>query len=374
LTYFARPSVVLVGLVVVATLLGTRAARTARGVALSLAAGALVLLAVPPLRHQIAQVLLTMTTLLVNASVGGAGWSSPITTLGWMNKALLVAAPFLTLGLVAVARSIARPAPPLETALGWMVVLLLGFLSLRDPDSRGDQGVMGFFSFSPRYLVELMPILYLLGWTLLGPIQLVRSHLVVGAGACLGIAILLWVSGPGDGSAVKVALLSDAPLVLGLVLSVGALGAHRAWRLGAALGPLLALAHASTFASAIAEDARALVGIASQYDRWGESFLAVTPPRIAIVGWWFAKDPIFHLRAGREIVTVDPAVDDGATLADTLDRLVARGMTPYYFGLEVERMLPHLLGRYHAVPVLPDPIVFRLEPESARASAVPEMP
>jgi hypothetical protein len=361
LTFFARPGVVLVGLVAMATLLGARTARTARGAALSLAAGVVVLVSVPLLRQQAAQLLLTMTTLLVNASVGGGGWTSPITTLGWMNKALLVAAPFLALGLVAVARSVARPAPPLETALGWMVVLLLGFLSLRDPDSRGDHGAMGFFSFTPRYLVELMPLLYLLAWTFLDSVRLAPSHAIAGAGAWIGITVLLWISGPGDRSVIKVAILSDAPLAIGLVLAISALLAPRARLLGAALAPLLALAHASTFASAIAEDARALVGIASQYDRWGESFLTVAPPRIAVVGWWFAKDPIFHLRAGREVVTVDAAVDDGATLADTLDQLVARGMTPYYFGLELERALPHLLGRYRAVPVLQDPIVFRLE-------------
>jgi hypothetical protein len=363
LAFFAQPAIVGVGLVTAAAVLGARSARAARGALLPLAAGAAVILAVPLLRHEAARILLTMATLLLNASVGSDDWASPVTTLGWMNKALLVSAPFLGLGLVAVGRFVARPAPPLETALAAMVFLLVGFLSLRDPNARGDFSAMGFFSLSPRYLVEVMPILYLLAWSLLGSVRFGARDAIVGAVASAAIAAGLWAWGPGDGSARKVLVLSAAPILLALLVLL-ATGASSVGprRLGGRLAaPLIALAHAATLAFVVAEDGRALVGIAAQYDRWGESFLAVAAPRVALVGWWFAKDPIFHLRAAHDVVTVDPAVDDGASLADTLDALVARGRTPYYFGAELERALPHFRGRYVAVPVSSDPIVFRLD-------------
>ena len=89
-------------------------------------------------------------------------------------------------------------------------------------------------------------------------------------------------------------------------------------------------------------------------------------PELALVGWHYAKDAVFHVRAIKPVVIVDPSIDEAATLRGTLDALVASGSTPYYFGLELERVLPKLAGRYRAVPVLDDPLLWRFDPRAAR--------
>ena len=66
-------------------------------------------------------------------------------------------------------------------------------------------------------------------------------------------------------------------------------------------------------------------------------------------------------------MTVDASVDDGASLADTLDAFVADGRAAVYFGLGIERCAASLAGRYRTVPLLSDPIVYRLEPIASDA-------
>jgi hypothetical protein len=67
---------------------------------------------------------------------------------------------------------------------------------------------------------------------------------------------------------------------------------------------------------------------------------------------------------------VDASVDDSARLAETLDALVADGRTPFYFGWGLERCAPSLAGRYRSVPVLADPVLYRLEPLAGRGQAM----
>jgi hypothetical protein len=95
---------------------------------------------------------------------------------------------------------------------------------------------------------------------------------------------------------------------------------------------------------------------------------AATPERVALVGWGYARDPVFYLRARKTtMVTVDAERDGVASLADTLDALGQRGMTPFYYGYgtELEDVVrPRLRGRYRPVEVLRDPPLWRLERES----------
>jgi hypothetical protein len=299
--------------------------------------------------------------MLVNASIAGEGWGSPYMTGDWMNKALLVGAPLLVLGLVAVVRATLRGRPPLESALSWMVLLLVAFLSRRDPDPRSGIGVSSFFSISPRYLVEVMPLLYLLAWSLLEDVRFARRHVALGATTAAALAVMLWLAGAGDRVPAKVAFLTNAPIALAALLALAHLlskrrGARRAFV------TLVPLAYAVAFACLLSEDGRALSGFGSVQERWGREFLSVAPQKVAVVGWGFAKDPIFHVRAQRDVVSVDASVDDAASLPATLDALVAAGRTAFYFGWGIERCAESLAGRYRSVQVLSDPVVFRLEP------------
>ena len=85
---------------------------------------------------------------------------------------------------------------------------------------------------------------------------------------------------------------------------------------------------------------------------------------VALVGWGFAKDPVFYLRAEKTMVTIDAERDGAASLADTLDAFSQRGMVPYYYGYGVELedvVRPRLEGRYRPVEVLREPPLWRLE-------------
>jgi hypothetical protein len=239
-----------------------------------------------------------------------------------------------------------------------MVLLVVVFLSQRDPDPRSGMAIVGFFSLSPRYLVEVMPLLYLLAWWTLAEARLARMDLVVGVVAAAVFLFGLWASGPCDRAPLKIALLTNAPIGLAALFLVTLALRGTTGRLSA---PLVSLAHAVALACVIAEDGRALVGFGSVEERWGRQFLAAAPSKVAVVGWRFAKDAIFHVRSTRDAIIVDASVDDAASLADTLDALVADGRSAFYFGWGIERCAASLTGRYRVVPVLADPVVLRLD-------------
>jgi hypothetical protein len=221
--------------------------------------------------------------------------------------------------------------------------------------------VTSFFSISPRYLVELMPLLYLLAWSLLEDVRFARRHVALGAATGTALAAALWIAGAGDRSPSKIAFLTNVPVTIAGLLAVAHL-LSRQRTASRAFVTLVPLAYAVAFACLLSEDGRALVGFGSVQERWGRSFLSVAPPKVAVVGWGFAKDPIFHVRARRDMVSVDASLDDAASLPQTLDALVAAGRTAFYFGWGIERCAESLAGRYRSVQVLSDPVVFRLEP------------
>jgi hypothetical protein len=359
--FFVRPAFVAwTGIVTGVLLAARRCARTGAAIAI-VVAGAVVVTAVPSLRDVARRSIGTLASLTLNAGIAGAGWSSPDTTLGWIDKALLSSTPFAVLGLVGVVTSAARRAPPLQTALAWMAVLLLLFLSARDPDPRTLRSAIGFLSLSPRYLVEIMPGLYLLAWDRLRSARFGPAHLALGVAVAGALFEIMRSTGPDQLVPAKTALILTGSIVAAALL-LGAYLARRGPARAVALGALVALTNGYAAACIFAEDSRCLRGMAKTYEQWGERILAAMPEdRVALVGWRFAKDAVFHVRASRSVIVVDPSVDDGAELASTLDGLVAHGVTPYYFGLGLERAALHVEGRYRAVPVLGDPLLWRFD-------------
>jgi hypothetical protein len=360
-TFFLQPAFVVVVAIVLGVALVARRCRRSSSAWLIAQAAACFIAAIPALRGAAWRGIETIASLVVNASVAGNGWSIPDTTHGWIDKALLSSAPFLVLGLVGMIACVARPAPPLETALAWMPLALLLFLSARDPDPSTNHGAMGFMSLNPRYLVEVMPALYLLAWGRLRGVRFGAGHVVLGLVAGVALFRFLMATGRDELSPEKTTLLLTVSVVGALFVFLAYLA--RRTRAGAVpLALLVAIANAYAAACIFAEDSRCLLGLAAVHDRWGERTLAAMPePRLALVGWKYAKDAVFHLRASKPVVVVDAGTDDAASLPGTLDALVAGGMTPYYFGLELERVRPGLEGRYRVVPVLDDPLLWRLD-------------
>jgi hypothetical protein len=360
--YFLRPAFLGVAAVVVGAMVGARLLRGTRSATVAGAFGIALVVALSPLRVVARGMAATTASLLLNASVAGAGWASPEYTHDWMDKALLPCAPFLVLGLVGVLACCTRRAPPLPTALAWFVVATLLFLSVRDADPRSGRGAMGFFSVSPRYLVEIMPALYLLAWRQLRGLRVGRGPVVLGivAGALL---LLRLVTDVDDFSPYKVALLTDGSIALAALTLLAYLA--RRSRFGvAALAVAVALSHGYAVASTLGEDSLAFTTLASLFQGWGQRVAAATPDKVALVGWGFARDPVFYLRAEKTMVTLDAERDGAASLADTLDAFGERGMAPYYYGygVELEEIVrPRLEGRYRAVEVLREPPLWRLD-------------
>jgi hypothetical protein len=360
-SFFLRPAFVAWTVTVTGALLVARRCARAGAAWLCVLAASAVVVAVPSLRDVAHRSIAALASMTLNASVAGAGWSSPDTTLGWIDKALLSSTPFAVLGLVGVVAVTARRAPPLQTALGWMAVSLLLFLSARDPDPRTLRSTIGFLSLSPRYLVEIMPGLYLLAWDRLRNVRFAPVHLALGIAVAGALFEIMRSTGPDELVPAKTALILTGSIVAAALLASAYL-ARRSPAGAVALGALVALTNGYAAACIFAEDSRCLRGMAATYEQWGERILGVMPePRVALVGWRFAKDAVFHVRARKPVIVVDPSVDEGAALASTLDALVAHGVTPYYFGLGLERAAPLVGDRYSAVPVLGDPLLWRLE-------------
>jgi hypothetical protein len=365
--FFLRPALVVLMALVVAGLLAARWADDPMRTLPLWVFGVGAVVAVPALRDLAFRMVATFASTAIDAGIAGAGWHSPGSTLGWIDKALLSSTPFAVLGLIGAVASAGRRAPPLQTALAWTTISLLLFLSVRNPDPRTERGVVGFMSLSPRYLVEIMPALYLLAWDRLRGVRFGPGHFLAGLAAGGALFAYMQTSGPDDVVPAKAALIVTGSIVAAAFLALAYCAGRNRVR-DAALRLIVALSTGYAAACIFAEDCRCFRDMAAMYERWGDRVLTAMPePRVAIVGWHYAKDAIFHVRARKSAVIVDPSVDGGASLAETLDALVAHGVAPYYFGIGLERIGTHLEGRYRTVPVLSDPLLWRLEALSGAA-------
>jgi hypothetical protein len=191
------------------------------------------------------------------------------------------------------------------------------------------------------------------------------GRLSVGLGVIVGTVLFVRMETDlDDFSPYKIALLTDGSIALA-ALALLAYVARRS-RLGAsALVVAVALTHAYAVACTLGEDSLAYTTLASVFQGWGRRVATATPERVALVGWGFARDPVFYLRAEKTMVTIDAERDGAASLADTLDAFDRQGMTPFYYGYGTELddiVRPRLAGRYRPVEILRDPPLWRLEP------------
>jgi hypothetical protein len=359
--YFLRPAMLLTaGLPLAVLAVGPRIRRASR-VWLLAAAVLSVLLLTPALRSATFRLAASAASLLLNALIAGPGWSKSHYTLGWMNKALLASTPFLVLGLYGAVASCARPGRMVPRALGWMVAATIVFLSLRDPNPLTGHASMGFMSLSPRYLVEITPALYLLACRQLRDVRFRPLHGALLAGAATTLTFFMWASGEDWKGNFKQDVIANGAIGAAAVLLV-AFCARRRFEVAAVALPMLASSIIGYgTACAFAEDSRCLLTAAKAYEEWGTRVGHAIPYRAAIVGWQFGKDAILHLRAERPVIIVDPFMDDGLGLADTLDALGQHGIVAFYFGVEVEKVRPRVAGRYRITRISFDPLLWRFD-------------
>ncbi len=367
--YFLRPAVFVTTAVLLGVLAIAPRVRRASSLALLVGAGAVVLLVSPPLHAEARRIGESAASLLVNANVAGAGWSTPYLTFDWMNKALLASTPFLVLGLADAVVACARPTRRLPRVLGWMAIATIVFLSMRDPDPRTGLGPLTCFSLSPRYLVDVMPILYVLAYRRVRDVAFHRAHWAIGLGTAGVLSWFMWVTGPDATAPLKQLLIATGSIGVAALLLASRFSVRPRQAIGGALvATLVAIANGYSTACVFTEDSRCMLRCARMYERWGKRLLAATPERAAIVAWRFGKDGILHVRSQRPFVIVEPWIDAGATLADTLDALSANGLALYYFGSELQ-YVPRLDGRYTFVPLLDDPILLRIDRVAPPATA-----
>jgi 4-amino-4-deoxy-L-arabinose transferase-like glycosyltransferase len=284
----------------------------------------------------------------------------PSRTFSWLNKTLLTSAPLLAVGLLGMARCLVKRSSVVLEAAAWSCLAMLTFLATRDPDPATYASTIGFFGFSPRYLVDLFPLLMLLAAWMLRRVKLGRAFVV--ATVVVG-APLLWLFVRHDGD-------DDPPrawmLLTGSLLLAGALTfAYVLWRARPRLAWLVSLTSGACVAYACVVttlgDSRALFQLGECDERWSRAVMAVTPNRFALVGWENAKDAVYAVRARRDAVFVDAANDDGERLRATLRALEADGRPIDFFGIAIERVAPLVEPEFRVVPVLTDPLLWRFD-------------
>jgi hypothetical protein len=243
-----------------------------------------------------------------------------------------------------------------------MAVATIVFLSLRDPNPLTGRAPMTFLSLSPRYLVEVTPGLYLLACQQVRDVRFRPLHAALLAGAVAALTLFMWASGPDWMSNFKQDVISDGAIGAAAFVLV-AFCARRRFEVAAAALPLfVATTNGYATACIFGEDSHCLLTAAALHEAWGNRVLEAMPDRAALVGWQFGKDPALTLRGERpSLLIVEPWMDDGQGLADTLDALDAHGIVPFYFGAELDKVRFRLAGRYRITRISFDPLLWRLD-------------
>ncbi len=328
-----------------------------------------VLVAVPTLRETASWMAKSAFSFLVNAAAFFDGWDHQSLTFGWINKPLLSSSPWLIVGLAATLYAATRSCDPLPRTLAWVCLSTVLFLSRLNPNPirpevHLDPSVLGFLSLSPRYLVEVMPMLFLLGWWLIRDARLGALPLLLGLAPGAWLYTFFSSRVEDDNEPVRAWLLMSVSI--GLAMSALAVVLIRRSRKG---NDLLAVATGLCVGYAAAVtlgvDTVALDSMGATNERWTRTVLGIVPDKLVIVGAANAKDPIFGIRSTRDAVYVDYTMDDMASLLDTLRAVRADGRPIYYFGLGLERATPTLEREYDVIQIETDPLLWRLDPRAA---------
>ncbi len=301
---------------------------------------------------------------LVNANGLFRGWSIVETTYAWFDKPLLACSPLLIVGLIASVVYAVRAAPPVIRASAWICVVSLVFMSTRNPDPASQESVVGYLSLSPRYLAELMPLLFLLAVWMLRSVSITRAGVLAACVAGAIVAVLL-VTSRDDFDPPRGAIILFGSVSLAAV--TGALALARRW---SGARPLLATCalFASIYgaSSTLAIDTIALGHLGANAEHWTDLVAAQTPQRFVLVGWHYYKDGVITLGERRDVVIVDASSDQGPELTRTLQAFDAAGWPIYWVSSELERVRPEIEADFSPVAVDGAPLLWRLDPKKTR--------
>lgn len=328
--------------------------------------GALVLVAIacfaPTARSTLAWMGKSAFGFLVNANAFYRGWDIAETSFAWFDKPLLACSPLLVIGLLGCVVHSVRPAPPLIRASAWVGLSVIVFMSTRNPDPASDEAVVGYLSLSPRYLVELMPLLFLItAWTLRS-VTITPAGVLAAAVAGAFVAFL-FVTTRDDFDPPRGALILFGSIALSL--AIGVLTLARRWRGAKPLLATLALFGAFYGAgSTFAIDTVALFHLGANAAHWTQLVLDRTPDRFVLVGWRYQKDGVLAVREQREVVIVDAAYENGQELAATLRAFRDAGWPIYWVSSEMERVRARIDPDFAPTPVPGAPLLWKLEPRS----------
>lgn len=351
-----------IGALALTALFWPRLERKARIGALGLAIA--LLFAVPQLRNTVVHLASTASSLLLNATFASTGWFDTADTGYYIEKALLGCAPVVVLGLIAIGSQAVRPSRPILQVASGMVLITLLFLSVRNPNPHTDSSAMGPFSFTPRYLVDVTPLLYLMAWERSKDVAFRSSHVAIGAAVAIALTLYFVFTGPEDRPLSKQAILLCLPIALAVALAVAQLSYERtkkrSWNDAASLTFMLCLAFG--IASTLGEDTMAMTDLGAFGDRWHRKIDAALPDRAVLVGDAHAKDSAYYTRAHKDVIVVDASADLGASLLDTLQAIRRAGYPIYYFG-SGRTKYPQLAIAYDEVQVTTNPDMWRLDPK-----------
>lgn len=252
--------------------------------------------------------------------------------LGGVKKALLQSAPWAVLSLLALlAAWLARtPSPARSSLRGWSVIVA-GTLGLFAVWGFRDDG----WCFNQRYLLELMPILCVTLGVALADWQPSWRGLAVGAGLGAALALLACVTEDTLGGQIA---MMKVPIVIALAVALAYLRRGRGRRYALALAVALGVALGWAVMVHVADDLPASRRLRTLHAAKLAEFESVVPDDgkpIAVFAYWGAKDAYGPLLLERDIVIVDPWIDEGRDAPQLLDLLLRQGRIVY-----IERGMP----------------------------------
>jgi len=276
---------------------------------------------------------------------------------GALKKAWLQSSPWMLLALVGLGLAWRRGGGPEMRRISVLVAGVLGLFAFYG--FRRYDGIC----FNERYLLELVPFMALaLAWSLDGLDwswrAAVAGALVAGGGLAVALQLDLGVSA-------RLQLLAWPPLALAAGLAI-------AWLLRPSLvGLLLGACLGWGLVAHLLDDLPA----SRRFRRHNEERLAAVAgaipegERSAVFAYWGDKDPLGPLTLDRDVVIVDPWIDESATAPALFDALRAQGRTIYFLnGVPPTIPRPELRQLSPEVLVRPPLRLFRVAPEIGQRS------
>jgi hypothetical protein len=242
-----------------------------------------------------------------------------------MKKALLQSAPWALLPLFAVfAAWFRRERSTERAALRGYSVIVAGVLGLFAAWGFRDDG----WSFNQRYLLELMPILCVALAISLADWK--PSWRVFGAGVAGGIALAAAIIAVDESIGGQIAMLK-LPIAIAAAVTIAYVLRNRRRAYALALAATLGVGLGWAATIHIADDLPASRLLRHSNRHRVEEFVTAVPDAApaALVAYWGRKDPFGPLHLDRDLVIIDPWIDDTRDTVTLVDLLLKQNRIVY---------------------------------------------